>query len=225
MARFRRMETLQAMYDTGLVVVFYHEDPETVCNVAQACAAGGLRCLEFTNRGDFAYQTFGELERYCRSHVPELITGVGSIVDPHTAALYVNQGANFVVGPLLNDEVARFCNRRKIPYSPGCGSVSEIGKAEELGCEIVKVFPGAEVGGPEFVRNVLGPCPWVSIMPTGGVEPSRESLTEWFGAGIVCAGIGSKLVTKELLAKKDWSGITAKVSAALALIKEIRTKK
>ena len=152
----------------------------------------------------------------------DIIMGVGSICDAPTAALYIANGANFVVGPLLNEEVARLCNRRKIPYSPGCGSASEIAEAEELGVEIVKMFPGSEVGGPSFVKGMLGPCPWTSIMPTGGVDATRESLQAWFDAGVACVGIGSKLLTKELLAAGDWGALTDKVRGVVDTIREIR---
>jgi 2-dehydro-3-deoxyphosphogluconate aldolase/(4S)-4-hydroxy-2-oxoglutarate aldolase len=195
-----------------------------VINVAKACVKGGARLLEFTNRGDFAYEVFRELEKFCAKDLKDMITGVGSVVDPGTASLYINNGANFVVGPLLNPDVARACNRRKVPYSPGCGSASEIGQAEELGVEIVKIFPGAEVGGPSFVEAVKGPCPWTSIMPTGGVDPTEESLARWFKAGIVCAGIGSKLITKELLAAKNYDGIAQNVEKTIAIIKKLKTK-
>jgi 2-dehydro-3-deoxyphosphogluconate aldolase/(4S)-4-hydroxy-2-oxoglutarate aldolase len=224
MSRYTRMQTLSAMYEVGLVPVFYHADVEVVINVAKACVKGGGRLLEFTNRGDFAWEVFRELEKYCAKDLKDMVTGVGSVVDPGTASLYINNGANFVVGPLLNPDVARACNRRKVPYSPGCGSVSEIGQAEELGCEIVKIFPGAEVGGPAFVEAVKGPCPWTSIMPTGGVDPTEESLARWFKAGIVCAGIGSKLITKELLAAKDYDGITKNVEKTIGIIKKLKTK-
>jgi 2-dehydro-3-deoxyphosphogluconate aldolase/(4S)-4-hydroxy-2-oxoglutarate aldolase len=147
---------------------------------------------------------------------------VGSVVDAPTAALYIAYGANFIVGPLLNPEVARLCNRRKIAYSPGCGSASEIAEAEELGVEIVKVFPGSSVGGPAFVRSVLGPCPWTSIMPTGGVDATEESIRAWFGAGVACVGIGSKLVRKELVAAGDWAAIATQVRQVLAWIQEAR---
>jgi len=157
--------------------------------------------------------------------VPELILGVGSGVDPGTASLYINCGANFVVGPILNPEVARACNRRKIPYSPGCGSASEISQAEELGCEIVKVFPGAEVGGPAFVKAVKGPCPWVSIMPTGGVDSTEVSLKAWFDAGVSCVGMGSNLITKDLLKAKDYEGLAKKVRSTRELIRKLRGAK
>ena len=170
------MDVLNAMYSTGVVPVFYHPDAEVVAERRPRLRAGGARLLEFTNRGDFAWEVFCELEKFCARELPEMITGVGSVVDAGTATLYINNGASFVVGPVLNADVARACNRRKVPYSPGCGTASEISAAEELGCEIVKIFPGAEVGGPPFVKAVKGPCPWTSIMPTGGVEPTEASL-------------------------------------------------
>lgn len=223
MARFRRLQTLQTLCDTGLVPVFYHPDAELVVEVARACAEGGARVIEFTHRGDFAHEVFAHLEQTCAREFPQLITGVGSVVDPQTAGMYINCGANFVVGPNLNAEVARLCNRRKIPYSPGCATPSEIAAAEELGVEIVKIFPGDVVGGPEFVRALRGPCPWTSIMPTGGVEPTEASLRAWFEAGIVCAGIGSKLITKELLERRDFVGITKNVARTIELIVKIRS--
>ena len=186
------------MVETGLVPVFYHADVEIAKKIVAACAAGGAKVVEFTNRGDFAYEVFRELSKHFAKAHPDVILGVGSVVDAPTAALYIANGANFVVGPVLNPEVARLCNRRKIAYSPGCGSASEISEAEELGVEIVKVFPGSSVGGPDFVKAVLGPCPWTRIMPTGGVDATEESINAWFKAGVTCVGMGSKLI------RKDW---------------------
>ena len=217
-----RLKVLGAMIDQGVIPVFYHPDVEVCSKVIQACANGGAKCIEFTNRGDFAAQTFLDVARHFAKVDPSVIMGVGSVVDAPTAGLFIANGAKFVVGPILNPDVAKVCNRRKIPYSPGCGSASEISAAEELGCEIVKVFPGSSVGGPEFVKNVLGPMPWTRIMPTGGVDASEESLKKWFGAGIVACGIGSNLVTKALLDAEDYDGIEKRVRDTVALIKKIK---
>jgi 2-dehydro-3-deoxyphosphogluconate aldolase/(4S)-4-hydroxy-2-oxoglutarate aldolase len=216
------MKVLNTMLETGMVPVFYHPDLQVAREVAAACVAGGCPLLEFTNRGDHAWEVFNELERYCAKELPELILGAGSIVDPGTASLYINCGASFVVSPVLNPEVARACNRRKIPYSPGCGTLSEISQAEELGCEIIKIFPGKEVGGPAFIKNVKGPCPWVSIMPTGGVEPTEASLKAWFDAGATCVGMGSNMITKDMLKAEDYQGIGANIGRTVELIRKIR---
>ena len=222
MARFERIEVLRTIYDIGLVPVFYNNDLETAKNIVKACVDGGARVVEFTNRGDRAYRIFSELVEYFDQRQPDAILGVGSVLDSGTASLYINSGANFVVGPILNKDVAKVCNRRKIGYSPGCGSATEISEAEELGVEIVKVFPGGQVGGPAFVKAVLGPMPWTRIMPTGGVSPTKESITEWIKAGAACLGIGSKLISRDLVAKGDWNGVKAKVEECLRFINEAR---
>jgi 2-dehydro-3-deoxyphosphogluconate aldolase/(4S)-4-hydroxy-2-oxoglutarate aldolase len=220
-----RMSVLTAMMEQGVIPVFYHPDPEVCIEVIQACANAGAPCIEFTNRGDFAAHVFLEVARHFAKADPRVVMGVGSIVDAPTAGLYIANGAKFVVGPVLNADVARVCNRRMIPYSPGCGSASEISDAQELGCEIVKLFPGSQVGGPEFVKAVLGPMPWTRMMPTGGVDPTEESLKAWFGAGIVAAGIGSKLITQALLDARDWAGIEARVRETVERIRSIRKAK
>ncbi len=224
MAAKDRMSVLNAMYAQSVIPVFYHPDVELCKNVIQACANGGAKCVEFTNRGEFAGQVFYEVTKHFAKADPSVIMGVGSICDAPTAALFIANGARFVVGPLLNAEVAKLCNRRGIPYSPGCGSATEIGDAQELGVEIVKVFPGSTVGGPEFVKNVLGPMPWTRIMPTGGVEPTEESLRKWFGAGIVACGIGSNMITKALLDAKDYKGIEENVRKTIALVDKIKAE-
>jgi 2-dehydro-3-deoxyphosphogluconate aldolase/(4S)-4-hydroxy-2-oxoglutarate aldolase len=221
-ARFNRLEVLNTIVDTGLVAVFYNADVEVAKKVVQTCAAGGARVVEFTNRGDLAPEVFKELSRHLSQVQPEIMLGVGSVIDEPTATMYIAYGANFVVGPILNEAVARLCNRRKVAYSPGCGSASEISYAEELGVEIVKVFPGGSVGGPGFVKSILGPCPWTRIMPTGGVDATEESIKAWFEAGVACVGMGSKLIRKDLVAAGDWAEITIKVCQVLQWIREAR---
>ncbi|RYF92749.1 MAG: bifunctional 4-hydroxy-2-oxoglutarate aldolase/2-dehydro-3-deoxy-phosphogluconate aldolase [Caulobacteraceae bacterium] len=219
-----RMSVLTGMMQQGVIPVFYHPDPEICVHVIQACANAGAPCIEFTNRGDFAAHVFLDVARHFAKVDPRVVMGVGSVVDAPTAGIYIANGAKFVVGPVLNADVAKVCNRRMIPYSPGCGSASEISYAQELGCEIVKVFPGTQVGGPEFVKAVLGPMPWTRIMPTGGVDPTEDSVKAWFGAGIVAAGMGSKLITQDLLDAKDWAGIETTVRETVQLIARHRKK-
>jgi len=222
MARFSRLEVLNTILNSGLVPIFYNADLETARQVVQACVEGGTRVIEFTNRGDFAPEVFKELSRYLERQAPGVILGVGSVVDEPTAALYIAYGANFVVSPVLNEAIARLCNRRKVAYIPGCGSVSEISRAEELGVEIVKIFPGDSVGGPAFVKAVLAPCPWTRIMPTGGVDATEESVRAWFEAGAACIAMGSRLIRKDLVMAGNWVEIAAKVRQVLQWIRDVR---
>ena len=212
------------MIDQGVIPVFFHPDVEVCKKVIQACANGGAKCIEFTNRGDFAPQVFLEVARHFAKADGSVIMGVGTVVDAPTAGVFIANGAKFVVGPVLNADIAKLCNRRKIAYSPGCGSASEISDAEELGCEIVKIFPGSSVGGPDFVKSILAPMPWTRIMPTGGVDCTEDSLKKWFEAGVACVGMGSNLITKQLLAAQDYAGIEKRVRDTIALIKTIRGK-
>lgn len=222
MARYARLETLTLMKRIGLVPVFYHPDAQTAQNILAACADGGARVVEFTNRGDRAGRVFEQLARFRDESRPDIVLGVGSICDAPTAALYIAAGVDFVVGPVLDEPTAVLCNQRKIPYCPGCGSVTEIHRAHALGVEICKIFPGAQVGGPAFAKAVRGPMPWTELMPTGGVSPTKESLSEWFAASVACVGMGSNLVTKELVAAGDWPALTQKVRQTLDLVRQIR---
>lgn len=222
MARFSKLQVLDAMISTGMVPVYYNKDAETAKQVVKACYEGGVRAFEFTNRGDFAQEVFAELVKYAAKECPELVLGIGSIVDPATAAMYLQIGANFVVGPLFNPEIAKVCNRRLIPYTPGCGSVSEIGFAQEVGCDLCKVFPAGNVGGPSFIKNIKAPMPWSMIMATGAVEPTEENLSAWFKAGVTCVGMGSNLFPATAIAAKDWQAITALCSTALSIIQKYR---
>jgi 2-dehydro-3-deoxyphosphogluconate aldolase/(4S)-4-hydroxy-2-oxoglutarate aldolase len=222
MAQFSRLDVLNTAIGIGMVPVFYHQDAETAKQIILACAEGGAKVVEFTNRGDFAINVFSELAQYFAKNRKDIILGIGSVVDAPTAALYIANGATFVVGPMLNAEVARLCNRRKIAYMPGCGSVTEISAAEELGVEIVKLFPGSSVGGPAFVKDVLGPCPWTRIMPTGGVDATEASIRSWVEAGVACVGMGSKLVVKEQVAAGNFEAITATAKQVLGWIQAAR---
>ena len=209
------------MQQTGLVPVFYHADAAVAKQVLKACYDGGVRAFEFTNRGDFAQEVFAELVKYAAAELPGMILGIGSVVDPATAALYLQLGANFVVGPVYNPAVVPVCNRRLVPYCPGCGSVSEVSAAQEAGCDLCKVFPG-DVLGPAFVKGLRAPMPWSKIMVTGGVKPERANLEGWFKAGVTCVGMGSNLFPKDAVAAGDWPRITALCRDALQIIQEVR---
>ena len=222
MAKFTKIQVLQKAAEQGMMPLFYHPDVELGKKIITACYKGGGRLLEFTNRGDFAHEVFGELNKFCRKELPEMIMGVGSINDAGTASLFMQLGADFIVSASLREDMAKVCNRRKVPYMPGCGTLTEIGKAEELGCDIVKLFPGS-VYGPGFIKAIKGPQPWTTIMPTGGVAPTVENLKGWFDAGAVCVGMGSKLISKEILANKDFKALENKTRAALQTIRDVRS--
>ncbi|MFV5694780.1 bifunctional 4-hydroxy-2-oxoglutarate aldolase/2-dehydro-3-deoxy-phosphogluconate aldolase [Flavobacterium sp. LB3P122] len=223
MAKYSRIEVASVMAATGMVPLFFHTDVELGKKIVKACYDGGARLMEFTSRGDFAFEIFGALNKYALAELPGMILGVGSITDAAAASLYMQLGANFIVTPVLREDIAIACNRRKVLWSPGCGTLTEIARAEELGCEIVKLFPG-DIYGPNFIKAIKGPCPWTSIMPTGGVSTSEDNLKGWFDAGVTCVGIGSQLISNEILANKDYDGLKLKVQQTLAIINKVRNK-
>lgn len=221
MAQFSRLEVATAMETSGLIPLFYHPDSTKGKKILKACYDGGARLLEFTARGDFAHEVFSELVKYAIDELPGMILGVGSVTDGAAASRFMGLGANFIVTPVLREDIAVVCNRRKVLWSPGCGTLTEIARAEELGCEIIKLFPG-DVYGPKFVKGVKGPQPWTSIMPTGGVSTDRDNLSAWFNAGVTCVGMGSQLISKEIIAKGDYEALKLKVAQTLHIIKEVR---
>ncbi|QWX84766.1 bifunctional 4-hydroxy-2-oxoglutarate aldolase/2-dehydro-3-deoxy-phosphogluconate aldolase [Cellulophaga sp. HaHaR_3_176] len=221
MAQYSRIEVANVMKENGMVPLFYHPDVELGKKILKAVYDGGSRLMEFTARGDFAFEVFSELNKYAIKELPGMILGVGSITDAGAASMFMQMGANFIVTPSLREDIAIVCNRRKVLWSPGCGSLTEINAAEELGCEVVKLFPG-DLYGPGFVKGIKGPQPWTSIMPTGGVSTDEANLKGWFDAGVTCVGMGSKLISKEILANKDYAGLEKTVRETLALIKKLR---
>lgn len=220
MAKFDKLAVMAKIKEAPMVPVFYHKDAEVAKKVIKACYEGGVRAFEFTNRGDFAQEVFAECVKFADKECPELALGIGSVVDAPTAAMYIQLGACFVVGPLFNPDIAPVCNRRLVPYCPGCGTVSEIGKAQELGCDLTKLFPG-DVYGPNMVKGLMAPMPWSKIMVTGGVSPDAENLKAWFKAGVYCVGMGSKLFPKDKVAAEDWQYVTDKCRECLEIIRSI----
>ena len=222
MSQFSRIEVAALMKETGLVPLFYHPDVDLGKKILKACYNGGARLIEFTARGDFAHEVFAELNKFVIKELPEMAVGVGSVTDAAAASLYMQMGANFIVTPSLREDIAVVCNRRKVLWSPGCGSLTEINRAEELGCEIIKLFPGANYG-PDFVKAIKGPQPWTSVMPTGGGTLEESNLKGWFNAGVTCVGMGSNLISKTVVENRDYSGLEQSVRETLALIKRIRS--
>lgn len=222
MARFTRLEVINTILEVGLLPLFYSAEVGTAIEIVRACVKGGARVIEFTNRGELAYPVFVDLANYCAREEPSVILGIGSIVDAPTAALYMANGASFIIGPNLNADISKLCNRRKMLYLPGCATETEISTAEELGAEICKLFPGDSAGGPAFLKAVMGPCPWHRLLPTGGVEPTETSLAEWIGAGAAAVGMGSKLITPQAVAAQDFDAITRKVSQCVGWIRQAR---
>ena len=222
MTKFTRLEVANIIQQTGLVPVFYNSDFEVCKKILKACYDGGIRAFEFTNRGDFAHEVFGELNKYALLDLPGLVLGAGSLLEAGTTSLYIQLGAGFVVSPVLNEDMAKVCNRRKILWAPGCGSVSEISKAEELGAELVKIFPANQVGGPEFVKAIKGPMPWCNIMPTGGVDTSEENIKAWFEAGVFCVGMGTQLIRKNFISENKFDELTLLVEQTLTNIKKYK---
>lgn len=218
----KRIDVVLKMRETGVIPLYYNPEIKVMKEVISACYRGGMEIFEFTNRGDMAHELFAELILWSRKEMPDLILGVGTVVDAGTCSLYIQLGAKFIVSPLLNEDMARVCNRRKVLWMPGCATASEIGRAEELGAEIVKLFPGPTVGGPKFLKAYLGPCPWSNIMPSGGVSPTRENLSEWFRAGAFCVGIGSQLISSEIIGNKDYKKLEETAAYALEIISELK---
>ncbi len=218
----KRMDVVLKMREIGAIPLYYNPDINVCKEVISACYRGGMKIFEFTNRGDMAHELFAELMKWGRKEMPDLVLGVGTVVDAGTCSIYIQLGAKFIVSPLLNEEMARVCNRRKVLWIPGCATASEIGQAEELGAEVVKLFPGPTVGGAKFLKAYLGPCPWSNIMPSGGVSPTQENLTEWFEAGAFCVGMGSQLITREIIANKEYDKLQKLSGETIAIIKKLK---
>ena len=217
----KRIDVVLKMRESGAIPLYYNPDIEVMKEVISACYRGGMKIFEFTNRGDLAHELFADLIKWSKKELPDLMLGVGTVVDAGTSSLYIQLGAKFIVSPLLNEEMARVCNRRKVLWMPGCATASEIGRAEELGAEVVKLFPGPTVGGAKFLKAYLGPCPWSNIMPSGGVSPTRENLSEWFNAGAFCVGMGSQLISREIISNKDYKKLEETSRFTMDIISEL----
>ncbi len=223
MANIDQETTLELINKTGLLPLFYHADFDIVKEVVTASYKGGARAFEFTNRGANAYEVFVQLIEYAKSNLSGMALGIGTVYDAETAQKYIDAGADFVVAPFTNPEVGKVCVSAGIPWLPGTATLTEIFNALQHGAKVVKLFPG-EVVGSAFVKAVKGPMSHVKIVVTGGVQPTKQSIDEWFGAGVYGVGMGSNLFPKEVIASKNWAWIEQKVSESIALIEAFRAK-
>ena len=223
MAAPNNSDVLATIERDGVVPVFNDADVDITKQVARCIVAGGLSTFEFTNRGEDALEVFAEFITWAGVELPDLIVGVGTVTEPVAAEQAIDLGAGFVFAPSLSSAVAAVCSSRDVPYVPGCGTVTEIQTAYELGCHMVKLFPADSLGGPAFLNAVRAPCPWVRAIPTGGVEPTVASMEPWFDAGAPAVGIGSKLLPKDLVAAGDWDAIEQRIAAAVAAVEQART--
>lgn len=222
MAAHAKTTVLARIRSEGVIPVFYHGDIEVTREVAKRLVAGGLSTFEFTNRGDGAIGVFAELVPWARRELPTLVIGLGSVVERETAAHAIDIGADFVFAPSLSAGVSAVCNSRNVPYVPGCGTVTEIQAAYALGCDMVKLFPAGSLGGPAFLSAVRAPCPWVQAVPTGGVEPTVDSMRAWFEVGAPAVGMGSSLLSKQMVADHDWEGIEQRTADTVGAVKAAR---
>jgi len=211
---------LLSMQREGLVPVFNHTDIEIAKKVLDACYNGGVRVFEFTNRGENALEVFEALVRYAEKY-PDLILGIGTIFSAKDAKKFHAKGASFIVSPAMIPEMAHYCKSENVMWVPGCGTVTEIYQALNLGAKMVKAFPG-NVLSPGFVKSVKAVYPNVPVMPTGGVAPTLDNLTAWFDAGVTCVGMGSKLISKDIIANQDYKTLENRVREAIDIISKIR---
>lgn len=214
------MNILSKVVATGMVPVFFHPEPKTACRVVETSYRAGVRAFEFTNRGEEAPDVFQELV-HLKSHLPELALGIGTVMNPEEAETFVKIGADFIVSPILDKKVGTYCQSQSIPWIPGCATLTEIIEAVNHGAELVKIFP-AQVLGPSFVKSVLGPCPDLKIMPTGGVKPTLDNLKAWFDAGVYCVGMGSQLFSREFLQADNQEQLSQKLRSTLEIIQGLR---
>ena len=218
--KFSKQQIVGAMKGAGIVPLFTHDDPDDAQQVLEAAYRGGIRVFEFTNRRENSFEVFKHLISISKKY-PDLMLGIGTIMDGPTTKKFIDAGANFIISPILKVEMAKICDEQNVPWIPGCATLTEIVTAKDNGAEIIKLFP-ASMLGPGFVSSIMPVVPGLKLMITGGVEPNEKSLTEWFKAGATCVGMGSQLFTKEILTQKNWSLLQQRVEECLSIAKKVK---
>lgn len=219
---FTKEQIISAMKETGVVPLFTHDDVEEACAVLEAAYRAGARVFEFTNRRENSFEVFSGLVKRRASRFPDLMLGIGTVMDGETTEAFIAAGADFIISPIIKPDMAPVCHRNGKLWIPGCATTTEVALAREHGAEVIKIFPGS-VLGPSFVSSILPVIPGLQFMITGGVEPTEENLSKWFNAGAMCVGMGSQLFTKQILASRDWDELTRTIQKALAIVKKLKT--
>ena len=211
---------IQKMDQAGIMPIFFNPEENICLKLLEAAYEGGIRVIEMVNRGKEAPSIFPAIRKLA-DQMPGLSLGIGTIYHPWEAEMFSELGAEFIVAPVMNPKLGEYCKNANLPWIPGCGTVTEVFFAQEIGAELIKVYP-ANVLTPEFVKSVHAVLPNVEIIPTGGVEPNAVSIKEWFDAGVLCVGMGSQLFKKELISKVAYSAIRDTIKDALAIINSIK---
>jgi len=219
------MSTIQKVSDVivsqGMLPLYFNEDETVTLEILRAIYRAGIKAVEYTNRGESALSNFTKMVEVRNSEMPDLLLGVGTIKNLKQAQDYYDAGADFFISPGFVSEVSAFLKSKEILYSPGCMTPTEIITAENAGIHFIKLFPGNMLG-PEFLSGIKDIFPKLLFMPTGGVDTTKENIGGWFKAGVSAVGMGSKLISKQLMADKDYATIEAETKTVLSLIQTIK---
>lgn len=214
-------KALELFESSPFIPVFYYKDKDTCLNVMKSCLEAGLKIIEFTDRGEGAEENFKALLDLRDKNYPDVIVGIGSLFNSEETKNYINIGADFIVSPILDEGMAKACQEKGMLWIPGIGTTTEAYRASQLGAELIKMFPG-NVLGPGFAKSVLGPMPHLRLMPTGGVKPDEENLTEWYNSGVKTVGMGSQLLDKKFINSGDYAGLTESIKTAVSVAKKVK---
>lgn len=217
----KKTEILQLTLQQGVLPLYFNKDEEVSINVLKALYEAGIRTVEYTNRGEAALQNFKALRKVCDIELKGMYLGIGTIKNGEQAKSFVDAGADYLISPGVVEDAAKVADQNKLVYVPGCMTPTEIIKAEQLGSTLVKIFPG-NIVGPGFVSAIKELFSGVKFIITGGVEPEESNLRGWFSAGAAAVGMGSKLITKQILETKDYAKITQLTKESLKLIELVR---
>lgn len=217
----KKEKLLQLIHEQGILPLYFYKDPEVSLQVLRALYNAGIRTVEYTNRGEAALQNFKKMRQLCDSELKEMYLGIGTIKNAESAKTFIDAGADYIISPGLIEEVATIADENNMLWIPGCMTPTEIIKAENLGAKMIKLFPG-NILGPEFMSAIKALFPDLLFMPTGGVDLDKDNIANWLKAGVCAVGMGSKLISKQLLEEMNYSKIEELSKKALDILKSLR---